>query len=204
MINVRTKKKWLLENARMAALSSGTKEYIITWYPTANLRLICVLVVRFVMSDCQRDLCFGLTCWSNCGMSWVVCNVSLVLWLWSSEMVVGGEGEGQAGPCWWTGSDEGWMSRLGWRDWRSQVTDYGCWHLGSSTSTWEMYYVNQVKTMEVKRRRRRTWWTGGQGQWWHVLSGFVVWTSKLGCSSGGNQRQHVVSSWGLHRGKTRS
>ena len=46
--------------------------------------------------------------------------------VWSSETVVDDEGEGQAGPCRWTGSGEERMPGHGLRDRRSWVTDRGC------------------------------------------------------------------------------
>jgi len=45
--------------------------------------------------------------------------------VWSLEVVVGGEGEGQTGLCRWTESDEGRMLGLGPRDQRSRVTNRG-------------------------------------------------------------------------------
>jgi hypothetical protein len=76
-------------------------------------------------------------------------------------MVINGEGEGLAGSCHWTGSDEGQMPRLRPRDWRSRVTDRGWLTPGPGSS--RSARVHGKWTVLTKSRWRLGKSSGGAG-----------------------------------------
>jgi hypothetical protein len=93
----------------------------------ANTKLICALVVRFVMSDCQRDSRPRLSLWLT--MTWVgLCDMSLGLWCAGMELGDGGprRGEGQVGTCCADGPGAVKAEREAWTEGpRGQVTSRG-------------------------------------------------------------------------------
>jgi len=137
-------------------------------------------VVRFVMSDCQRDPRPRLSWWLTIGMSWVVRHIS---WLVVCRCGAQRQWSSRDMPCRWTWSGEGrtWGLDRGTR----RPGDQPRW-LTSRTSTSARLHrrdcVDQVKTMDVWVERGSGGLGGlaGRGWQWHVSSGGVsAWRTLL-------------------------
>jgi hypothetical protein len=121
------------------------------FFGVVNTRLICALVVRFVMSDYQRDPRPRLSLWLT--MAWVgLCDMSLGLWCAGVELGDGGRrrGEGQVGTCRVDGPRVVKGGREAWTEGpRGRVTSCGDWHLGHRQA---QMYMGVTILIESRRR----------------------------------------------------